>query len=88
MHNLVVSTSNQTFGRRTYDDEDQGETHRGGFEPTNHSTEGVAEFAVGEDEDEDDNNDNNERDEHRPSSSSAAYGDLDDRHVWNDGSGS
>ena len=78
---LFHSRFSEYTNRRTYDDDDQGQTQRSGFEPTSHPTEGETEFAVGESESEDENSD-----EHRPSSS-AAYNELDDRHVWNDGSG-
>ena len=60
------------FCRRTYDDEDQGEDIRTGFEPTNVPAAESSDFAVGDDED----------DEGAATSGQRSYEDLDDSNVW------
>lgn len=62
--------------RRTYDDEDQGDAIRHGFEPSEVPMEIASEFAVGDDEEE-----SNHQRTSPPNASS--YDEFDDRHVWN-----
>ncbi|KAI4255938.1 MAG: hypothetical protein LQ352_002323 [Teloschistes flavicans] len=61
---------------RTYDDEDEGEDIRHGFDPSNIQPVGGSEFAIDDDEDdqEEDGRDRQGQD----------YGELDDSRVWND----
>jgi hypothetical protein len=65
------------YSRRTYDDEDQGEAIREGFEPNDLPIAAPSDFAVGEDEDDDDGSSSRGRDP-QPIEG------LDDRHVWDD----
>ena len=70
------------FNRRTYEDEDEGEDIRQGFDPGDIPAASAAgsEFAVGEDEEDEENIDvDNSRNK-----ASARYGELDDRNVWNE----
>lgn len=81
---------------RTYDDEDEGETVREGFEPSKLNPASSSSFAIDNDDDERANvgkmheeseeaqhwDEGEDQDEGEPSPK-AKYGSLDDRHVWN-----
>lgn len=72
-----------TYNRRTYEDEDEGEDIREGFDPSEIPATSApsAEFAIDDDEEEQEDVDlDNSRNK-----SSARYGELDDRNVWNEG---
>ena len=59
---------------RTYDDEDEGEIIRHGFQPET-AVADASDFAMGDDEEEQGND--------REDQGNAQYDSLDDRHVWN-----
>ena len=65
---------------RAYDDQDEGEVIREGFEPSKFNPITDSEFAVGDDDDEPQNVGRMHEDS---AEASTKYGDLDDRHVWN-----
>lgn len=73
---------------RTYDDEDEGEMIRGGFQPAKEPVSNSSDSAVGDDEDEQGGDGPSEEAEQwseRPDRdrSNTQYAGLDDRHVWN-----
>lgn len=78
---------------RTYEDEDEGEVVREGFEPGRINPASRSDFAIGDDDDEpgnvgkmhEDSEEAHQWDEsnsRRQKGSSQTYGTLDDRHVW------
>lgn len=95
---LSVYDSFSSCGRRTYDDEDEGEDIRLGHDPSDIPPAGASEFAVGDDEEEEEaaagqGESSDQSEEARmwaqskrdsPSKRSDRYrdDDLDDRHVW------
>ena len=60
---------------RTYDDEDEGEIIRHGFQPGETPAVDSSDFAVGDDEEEPGSD--------RENQGNTQYDSLDDRHVWN-----
>ncbi len=73
---------------RTYDDEDEGEIIRSGFQPGKEGAPGSSDFAVGGDEDEQGDatgsGEAQQQDErHDQDQTNTQYGNLDDREVWN-----
>ena len=60
---------------RTYDDEDEGEIIRSGFQPGETPVAESSDFAVGDDEE--------DQGDDREGQGSTQYDSLDDRHVWN-----
>ena len=66
---------------RTYDDADEGEIIRSGFEPGERSLPGFSDFAVADDDEEQDDQREHEREDQ--DRSNTHYDSLDDRHVWN-----
>jgi len=66
---------------RTYDDEDEGEIIRSGFEPGERPLPDSSEFVVGDDDEERGDQREYERDDHYRSN--RQYDSLDDRQVWN-----
>ena len=70
------------YNRRTYEDEDEGEDIREGFDPSEIPATSApsAEFAIDDDEEEQEEVDlDNSRNKSR-----ARFGQLDDRNVWNE----
>ena len=71
------------YSRRTYEDEDEGEDIREGFDPSKIPATSApsAEFAIDDDEEEQEEIDlDNSRNK-----SATRYGELEDRNVWNEG---
>ena len=54
-----IKPKDLTRSRRVYDDEDEGEAVRSGFEPNRVPPAEVSEFAIGEDDEEEEASDNN-----------------------------